>query len=103
MDNGDLDSWDPTQTPSLAITVLNQLPHVHRVQHMSDGHLQAVVDWVLMMIFPHELLLINLTKQFCPSQLLHISPLRVFTCELTDDTSVQCDYYYSRHRKLRMH
>lgn len=72
---------------------------------MSDGHLQAVVDTVFMLIFPHQLLLLNLTKQFWYSQLLHISPLRVFLyllhswpAELTDDTSVQCDYYHSHHR-----
>lgn len=78
MDNGDLDGWNLTQTPSLAIILLNQLPHVHRVPHMSDGHLQAVVDTVFMLIFPHDLLLINLMKQFCYSQRLHISLLRVF-------------------------
>lgn len=31
MDNDDLDGWDPAQTPSLAIILLNQLPHVHGV------------------------------------------------------------------------
>lgn len=78
---------------SLAIILLNLLPYMHRLPQMSDE--QAVADTFFMLIFPDELSLTNLTKQFRYSQLLHISALHASAglsniCSFRSLPSVAC-------------